>query len=60
VAIRFLLACRRFAEHHLGEGSSHRIGQYDSVFWLEQVRIDEPVAAFENARETDSPEMPLP
>jgi FG-GAP-like repeat len=33
---------------------------YDGVFWLEQVRSEEPVAAFEQARETDSPELPLP
>lgn len=35
-------------------------GEYDGVFWLEQVRTDEPVAAFSPARETDSPELPLP
>ena len=33
---------------------------YDGVFWLEQVRTDEPVASFERARENDSMEMPLP
>ncbi len=32
---------------------------YDGVFWLEQVRTNEPVASFERARENDSPEMPL-
>jgi len=35
-------------------------GEYDGVFWLEQVRTDEPVAAFVHARDVDSPEMPLP
>ncbi len=38
-------------------GNSH---PYDGVFWLEQVRTREPVAAFERAREEDSKEMPLP
>jgi len=33
---------------------------FDGVFWLEQVRTEEPVAAFEAAREEDSPEMSLP
>lgn len=33
---------------------------YDGVFWLEQVRSEESVAAFEQAREADSPELPLP
>lgn len=33
---------------------------YDGVFWLEQVRTAEPVTAFDRARETDSPELPLP
>jgi|TARA_B100002003_G_scaffold251763_1_gene297320 hypothetical protein len=33
---------------------------YDGVFWLEQVRTPNPVAAFEKARAEDSPEMPLP
>ena len=32
---------------------------YDGVFWLEQVRSPTPQPAFERARETDSPEMPL-
>ncbi len=32
---------------------------YDGVFWLEQVRTEEPVAAFERARDTDSEEMGL-
>ena len=33
---------------------------YDGVFWLEQVRTDAPVPAFEPARENDSAQMPLP
>ena len=33
---------------------------YDGVFWLEQVRTDEPVFSFQRAREADSEEMPLP
>ena len=32
---------------------------YDGVFWLEQIRTLTPRPAFERARETDSPEMPL-
>lgn len=33
---------------------------YDGVFWLEQVRTGEPVAAFVKARADDSEEAPLP
>ncbi len=33
---------------------------YDGVFWLEQVRTDEPVVVFEAARAGESPEMALP
>ncbi len=33
---------------------------YDGVYWLEQVRTEEPQPAFARARETDSEEMPLP
>ncbi len=33
---------------------------YDGVYWLEQVRTQEPAAMFARARETDSREMPLP
>ena len=33
---------------------------WDGVFWLEQVRTDEPAPSFARARENDSPEMPLP
>lgn len=35
-------------------------GNWDGVFWLEQVRTDEPVAAFEPARATESPHLSLP
>tara|TARA_B100001057_G_scaffold247107_3_gene247507 strand:- start:237 stop:1688 length:1452 start_codon:yes stop_codon:yes gene_type:complete len=33
---------------------------YDGVFWLEQVRTDQPRAAFQPARDQESGEMPLP
>jgi hypothetical protein len=33
---------------------------YDGVFWLEQVRTAAPARAFTQAREQDSPEVPLP
>lgn len=33
---------------------------YDGVFWLEQLRTDAPVAAFQPARAQESEEMPLP
>ncbi|MDX1561541.1 MAG: hypothetical protein R3305_01365 [Gammaproteobacteria bacterium] len=35
-------------------------GEYDGVFWLEQVRSDTPVRSFTPARDTESPEIPLP
>lgn len=35
-------------------------GPYDGLLWLEQVRSTEPRAAFEAARQEDSPELPLP
>ncbi len=38
-------------------GNSH---PYDGVIWLEQVRSEKPLPAFERARATDSAEMPLP
>jgi hypothetical protein len=41
-------------------GTRGNSGAYDSVFWLEQVRSARPIAAFERAREVDSPEVPLP
>ena len=33
---------------------------FDGVIWLEQVRTDTAKAAFEQAREVDSEQMPLP
>lgn len=33
---------------------------YDGVFWLEQIRTPEPAASFRQARQQDSPELPLP
>jgi len=33
---------------------------YDGVFWLEQVRTSNPVPSFRQARQQDSPEVPLP
>jgi len=41
-------------------GTRGNSGPYDGVFWLEQVRTEEPVASFEHARAEDSPEVPLP
>ena len=38
-------------------GNSH---PYDGVIWLEQVRTDEPQAAFQQSRGEDSQQMPLP
>ena len=35
-------------------------GPYDGVLWLEQVRSRDSRASFEAARQTDSPELPLP
>ena len=35
-------------------------GSYDGVFWLEQVRSDEPRPAFTKARAEDSRALPLP
>jgi hypothetical protein len=35
-------------------------GEYDGVFWLEQLRTDEPAENFRPARVVDSPELPLP
>ena len=35
-------------------------GVYDGVFWLEQVRSEAPIAAFKQARDTDSPEVAIP
>ena len=33
---------------------------YDGVFWLEQIRSGEPLPAFDQARETESRQLPLP
>jgi len=41
-------------------GTRGNSAPYDGVFWLEQVRSDDPRPAFERARGEDSPEMPLP
>jgi hypothetical protein len=41
-------------------GTRGNSGEYDGVFWLEQVRSDAPLAAFSPARTVDSPEFPLP
>jgi hypothetical protein len=41
-------------------GTRGNSGEYDGVFWLEQVRSREPARAFVPARERDSPEQPLP
>lgn len=35
-------------------------GDFDGVLWLQQVRTEDPVPAFEQARELDSPQVPLP
>ncbi len=35
-------------------------GEFDGVFWLEQVRTADPVPVFRQARPADSPEVPLP
>ena len=41
-------------------GTRGNSAPYDGVYWLEQVRSDMPLPAFERARDEDSPEMPLP
>jgi hypothetical protein len=41
-------------------GTRGNSGPYDGLFWLEQVRTREPRPAFERARSTESPEIPLP
>ena len=35
-------------------------GKYDGVFWLEQVRSEQPGPAFTKARSEDSRALPLP
>jgi hypothetical protein len=41
-------------------GTRGNSGEYDGVFWLEQVRTSEPVEVFTPARSQESPELPLP
>ena len=41
-------------------GTRGNSGPYDGVFWLEQVRSANPLRAFQQAREQESPELPLP
>lgn len=41
-------------------GTRGNSAPYDGVYWIEQIRSDEPRAAFERARDEDSPEVPLP
>ena len=41
-------------------GTRGNSAPFDGVFWLEQVRSDSPVAAFQAARIAESEEMPLP
>lgn len=41
-------------------GTRGNSGSYDGVFWLEQLRSPEPLRTFEQARERESPELPLP
>jgi hypothetical protein len=41
-------------------GTRGNSGEYDGVFWLEQVRTREPAPSFVHARAMDSPELPLP
>ena len=40
-------------------GTRGNSAPYDGVYWIEQVRSDEPRPAFERARTEDSPEVPL-
>ncbi len=41
-------------------GTRGNSAPYDGVFWLEQVRSETPLPAFQRARSEDSAEMPLP
>ena len=49
-----------------GDGDLDMIGTrgnsypYDGVIWLEQVRTDEAQAVFQQGRDEDSQQMPLP
>jgi hypothetical protein len=40
-------------------GTRGNSGPYDGLFWLEQVRSEEPRPAFVRARAAESPEIPL-
>jgi len=41
-------------------GTRGNSGDLDGVFWLEQIRTEEPTRAFTQARTNDSQSMPLP
>jgi hypothetical protein len=41
-------------------GTRGNSGPYDGLFWLEQVRTRDPRRAFTQARDRESPEVPLP
>jgi len=41
-------------------GTRGNSADFDGVYWLEQVRTAEPVAAFDQARDVESEQMPLP
>lgn len=41
-------------------GTRGNSGEYDGVFWLEQLRTEQPGRRFTAARVVDSPELPLP
>ena len=41
-------------------GTRGNTAEFDGVYWLEQVRSDGPMAAFDQAREVESEQMPLP
>ena len=41
-------------------GTRGNSAPFDGVFWLEQIRTETPVAAFQPARAAESEEMPLP
>ena len=57
----------KFVVHDMdGDGDVDLLGTrgnsvpYDGVFWLEQVRSAEPLPAFDQARERESRQLPLP
>ena len=41
-------------------GTRGNSAPYGGVYWLEQIRTETPIAAFQRARSEDSEEMPLP